>query len=187
MFMLWEAACCLACVCLRLALFGRKLSPLPAASPWPPCSAMARAKNTATDEQVKKLLRSNLTGLGDAYKSADMEHVISAYESFLLDFLEVSTRLLAHQVERCAMQSFEKTESAEANMFGCQLSAALSFARTKMKAVTSGAKNHPSVLRVIHALGRLEVTPRAGPLAGRLRRVCDVRRLQLRRCRLAVP
>ena len=117
---------------------------------------MARAKNTATDEQVKKLLRSNLTGLGDAYKSADMEHVISAYESFLLDFLEVSTRLLAHQVERCAMQAFEKTESAEANMFGRQLSAALSFARTKMKAVTSGAKTHPSVLRVIHALGRLE-------------------------------
>ena len=33
MFMLWEAACCLACVCLRLAPFGRKLSPLPAASP----------------------------------------------------------------------------------------------------------------------------------------------------------
>ena len=117
---------------------------------------MARAKNTATDEQVKKLLRSNLTGLGDAYKSADMEHVISAYESFLLDFLEVSTRLLAHQVERCAMQAFEKTESAEANMFGRQLSAAMSFARTKMKAVTSGAKTHPSVLRVIHALGRLE-------------------------------
>ena len=93
---------------------------------------MARAKNTAADEQVKKLLRSNLTGLGDAYKSADMEHVISAYESFLLDFLEVSTRLLAHQVDRCAMQAFEKAESAEANMFGRQLSAALSFARTKM-------------------------------------------------------
>ena len=32
----------------------------------------------------------------------------------------------------------------------------MSFARTKMKAVTSGAKTHPSVLRVIHALGRLE-------------------------------
>ena len=97
-----------------------------------------------------------------------MEHVISAYKSFLLDFLEVSTRLLAHQVERCAMQAFQKTESAEANMFGRQLSAALSFARTKMKAVTSGAKTHPSVLRVIHALvawrrGAATITPPRRP------------------------
>ena len=67
-----------------------------------------RARNTATDEQVQKLLRSNLTNLGTAYKETDMELIVAGYESFICDFLNVSPRLVAKQLGRCAGRVFEK-------------------------------------------------------------------------------
>ena len=66
------------------------------------------ARNTATDEQVQKLLRSNLTNLGTAYKETDMEMIVAGYESFICDFLKVSPRLVAKQLSRCAGRVFER-------------------------------------------------------------------------------
>ncbi|CAE7218737.1 unnamed protein product [Symbiodinium sp. CCMP2592] len=156
-----------------------------------------RARNTATDEQVKKILRSNLSNLGTAYKETDrplpegkavgsewvpgahghgccahhlvqlvarslthketdMELIVAGYESFIVDFLKVSPRLVAKQLSRCAAKVFEKESPADVDMFARQVAYSLSYVRIKMKAVTSGKKTHPAIKRVCECLQKLD-------------------------------
>ena len=116
---------------------------------------MFRAKNTADDESVVKL-RSNMTSLGDGFKSSCMDTVLASYESFLLDFLLISSRFSAAQLSRCAGKAFEGVCDKDCGLFGRQLSHALSYARVKSKSLTSGAKTHKSTYRIIQASGKQE-------------------------------
>ena len=120
------------------------------------CTSMVRAKNTADDESVVKLLRSNMTSLGDGFKSSCIDTVLASYESFLLDFLLISSRFSAAQLSRCAGKAFEGVCDKDCGLFGRQLSHALSYARVKSKSLTSGAKTHKSTRRIIQAIGKQE-------------------------------
>ena len=130
-----------------------------------------RARNTATDEQVQKLLRSNLTNLGTAYKETDMELIVAGYESFICDFLNVSPRLVAKQLGRCAGRVFEKESSVDVDMFARQVAYSLSYVRTKMKAVTSGKKTHPAIKRVCECLQKLDAELQQDRLSSLRKRV----------------
>ena len=116
------------------------------------CTSVVRAKNTADDESVVKLLRSNMTSLGDGFKSSCMDTVLASYESFLLDFLLISSRFSAAQLSRCAGKAFEGVCDKDCGLFGRQLSHALSYARVKSKSLTSGAKTHKSTRRITSKL-----------------------------------
>ena len=117
---------------------------------------MVRAKNTADDEQVVKLLCSNMNSLGDGFKSSCMDTVLASYESFLLDYLLISSRFSAAQLSRCASKAFEGACDKDSGLFGRQLSHALSYARVKSKSITSGAKTHKSTHRIIQAISKQE-------------------------------
>ena len=121
---------------------------------------MARAANTASVEDVCKALRGCCVSLHDSYKDADPNVVCAAYESFIIDTLNLTKRPTKTLLEKACLQAFEGCSSQEgSSFFGRQIAAAVQHCRVKSKSMSSGAKTSTSVQRIIAAL---DTTP-AGP------------------------
>ncbi|CAE7783991.1 pol [Symbiodinium sp. CCMP2592] len=119
-------------------------------------SIMTRAANTATVEQVKKMLNANYKKLGSQYTESHPAKVACAYEAFILDYLNVSSRPVKTVISKAACLAFEGLEQAEADHFGRQIANVVQFARLKRKSISSGKRTDPAVLRIVEALSRRE-------------------------------
>ena len=84
-----------------------------------------------------------------------MEMVVAGYETFLVDSLKLSPRLVAKQLSRCAQKVFEKESASDVDMFGRQVSYSLSFVRMRMKAVTTGKTTHLAIKRICECLQKM--------------------------------
>ncbi|CAE7229212.1 hypothetical protein AK812_SmicGene36451 [Symbiodinium microadriaticum] len=81
--------------------------------------------------------------------------VVAGYETFLVDSLKLSPRLVAKQLSRCAQKVFEKESASDVDMFGRQVSYSLSFVRMRMKAVTTGKTTHLAIKRICECLQKM--------------------------------
>ena len=118
---------------------------------------MARASNTATAEQVKKMLQANYKQLGTQYTDSDPVKVATAYEAFILDYLCISSRPVKTVIWKAACLAFEGLDQSQGDHFGCQIAFVVQHCRLKKKSISSGKKTAPVVLRICEALAKKEV------------------------------
>ncbi|CAE7447197.1 CML6, partial [Symbiodinium microadriaticum] len=118
---------------------------------------MARASNTATAEQVKKMLQANYKQLGTQYTDSDPVKVATAYEAFILDYLCISSRPVKTVIWKAACLAFEGLDQSQGDHFGRQIAFVVQHCRLKKKSISSGKKTAPAVLRICEALAKKEV------------------------------
>ena len=112
-------------------------------------------------EEMAGLLRRTVPTLGDQYKSADPDMVVSAYESFLLGVVSKTLRIHKKVLEQAAMRTFDGLLLPEAQLFSRQLANALVHCNYKKNRMSSGKKTHESVKRIVEAMTASDTTSTA--------------------------
>ena len=129
---------------------------------------MSRAKNTATAQDVARLLRADGTTLvSSKFLHADIEVVVSHYEHFMVQYLKFTPRPVESQLKAAALEVYGETADAgEITLFAQRLQAAFSYCKQKAGQMVSGKKLNASVYAVAtafdawkHKTGSVSATP----------------------------
>ena len=122
--------------------------------------AMARAKNTADEKAVGKVLRANLTCLDPKlFQQAEMDLVVASYEDFLIDLLKVTARP-TQSILKAAASSVFAVSPETADAFAGRMCKSISYCRQKEKSAQSGKKLHSAVKKSSMPLGARQVPMR---------------------------
>ena len=107
-----------------------------------------RLKNTATPQEIAKVIRSNMTSI-DCRRLANpmLDELATDFEGFLCDLVRLTTRPNAVAVAKAAVLAFGGSEQ-EAGFFGSRVQAVISYCRTKGKGSTSGARLNRAVRKI---------------------------------------
>ena len=107
-----------------------------------------RVKNTATPQEISKVIRSIMTSIDCRRISNPMlDEVATEFESFLCDLVRLTTRPNANAVGKAAVIAFGGSEQ-EAMYFGRAVHSVVSYCRTKGKGSTTGAKLNRAVRKI---------------------------------------
>ncbi len=114
-----------------------------------PTAMFARARNTATPEDMAKAIRSEIACLDQVkYMKPDLDDVVEEYHSLILEMLRRTPRPTSALIRSAAAIAFPKAPMHECRAFGEQISNAVSHCRQKLKSMTSGKKLSEGVRRV---------------------------------------
>ena len=119
--------------------------------------ASARAKNTATVDDVRRALKGAVGTLAtEKFKSADLVVVTDAYEKAILDVLRLTPRPCLSILKAAAVQAFSPDGNSveECELMGSRLYDAIVMCKAKSKSMTSGKKLEPSVFRICSWLAK---------------------------------
>ena len=94
-----------------------------------------------------------------AWEGCDMDRIVGNYEDFLYAIANTEHRLETMVLQQALKDTWE-CDAATLRKFGKVLSEALSYCREKGRFVSTGAKLHPSVLRVAKAYSSKSPSPR---------------------------
>ena len=114
-----------------------------------------RVKNTATPDQLSRVMRAYHTEMGDAFRSANLEDVVSAYEDMMLEILTHTDRPNWKVLNDAAKKAYPKEKACDHDLFARQLSRAFQDCRGRSRSVTSGARTADAVLRVMKRMRSL--------------------------------
>ena len=94
---------------------------------------MSRAKNTATVQDVARLLRAEGTTLvSSRFLHADIEVVVSNYERFMVQYLKFTPRPVESQLKAAALEVYGETADAgEIPLFAQRLQSAFGYCKQK--------------------------------------------------------
>jgi hypothetical protein len=122
---------------------------------------MSRAKNTATVQDVARLLRAEGTTLvSSKFLHADIEVVVSNYERFMVQYLKFTPRPVESQLKAAALEVYGETADAgEIPLFAQRLQSAFSYCKQKAGQMVSGKKLHASVYAVAAAFDAWKQKP----------------------------
>jgi len=110
---------------------------------------MSRAKNTATVQDVARLLRAEGTTLETSkFLHADIEVVVSNYERFMVQYLKFTPRPVESVLKAAAADVYETADPGEVLLFAQRLQAAFAYCKQKAGQMSSGKKLHASVFKV---------------------------------------
>ena len=108
---------------------------------------MARSKNTASADDIARLLRAEGTLNGAKYMHSDIELVIENYVELMVAVLRFTARPIESLLVRAAQLAFE-CDPEECRAFGQRIFQAFKFCQVKSTQMTSGKKLNPCVRRV---------------------------------------
>ena len=114
---------------------------------------MCRPKNTATAQDVSKLLRLNVSQLQEEkFMVLDLEQVVCNHVQFILDLLKAIPRPTVTLLTSAAALCWESMDPSVCKAFATRIIDSITHCRIKAKSCTSGKKLSPSVRRVVQAL-----------------------------------
>ena len=139
--------------------------------------AMARAKNTASEEDLRKCLKGELDSLDPAKFNADTEDVVEAYCIFIRSLLRLTPRPNVSVLAKAAQKVFLKADPDTCKKWSQSICNAIQHCRKKLKSMKSGTKLSPAVKSICDAIKKgqadvescsLRSTPRTSAIAGLL-------------------
>ena len=112
-------------------------------------SPKKRAKNTATLEQLYKVLKSELNSLDSRdFLGLNGEQLVANYKDLLLAILPLTLRPPAAMLEQAVAKLFPKTDDTTCRRWARAICEPVQFVRGKSQKLTSGKKQTPAVLQV---------------------------------------
>ena len=112
-------------------------------------SPKKRAKNTATLEQLYKVLKSELNSLDSRdFLGLNGEQLVANYKDLLLAILPLTLRPPAAMLEQAVAKLFPKTDDTTCRRWARAICESVQFVRGKSQKLTSGKKQTPAVLQV---------------------------------------
>ena len=106
---------------------------------------MARAKNSATEEDIRKCLKGELDTLDPAKFNADTEDVVEHYCVFIKSLLKLTPRPNVSVLSKAAQKAFLKAEPDTCKKWAQSICNAIQHCRKKVKSMKSGSKLTPGV------------------------------------------
>ena len=106
---------------------------------------MARAKNSATEEDIRKCLKGELDTLDPAKFNADTEDVVEHYCIFIKSLLRLTPRPNVSVLSKAAQKAFLKAEPDTCKKWAQSICNAIQHCRKKVKSMKSGSKLTPGV------------------------------------------
>jgi len=118
---------------------------------------MSRSKNVASDEQVEKAIRANVTRLVvSEYVSSETEHIIGNFSGFLKDLCQLTPRASKQQLRLCCVKALGVQQDA-ARCWSEAMVRCYQHCYLKSHSMTSGKKLNPHVFDIIKALKKHDV------------------------------
>jgi len=112
-------------------------------------SPKKRARNTATQEQLYKVVKSELNSLDpQEFLRCNVEQVVANYKDLLLAILPLTLRPPKIMLEQAAAKLFPKTDDITCHRWAGAICEAIQFVRVKSQKLTSGKKQTPAVMEV---------------------------------------
>ena len=112
-------------------------------------SPKKRARNTATQEQLHKVLKSELDSLDSRdFHGLNGEQLVANYKDLLLAILPLTLRPPQAMLEQAVAKIFPKTDDTTCRRWAKAICEAVQFVRSKSQKFTSGKKLTPAVLQV---------------------------------------
>ena len=113
----------------------------------------ARAKNTASTDEIRKLLKAELDGL-DATKfmTTNMDKLVADYVVFMVALIKLTLRPSKKMLEAAAKAAFSKSTEQECERFASAICRGIQYCRKKVASMTSGKKLDPGVKTVCRTL-----------------------------------
>ena len=108
-------------------------------------SAMARTKNSATEENIRKCLKGELDTLDPAKFNTDTEDVVEHYCIFIKSLLRLIPRPNVSVLSNAAQKDFLKAEPDTCEKWAQSICNAIQHCRKKVKSIKSGSKLTPGV------------------------------------------
>ena len=112
---------------------------------------MSRARNSASADDVAKVLRGSMAHLDDSTLVGDSEQLVEKHVEVMANLLKITQRPTQRVLAQGARLAF-KVEEGLAKRFGERLAWAFSYIRGKKKSATSGRKLRPCVRRLLDLL-----------------------------------
>lgn len=138
-FIMSSTFCYMFCVPSMLARsFVRKMS--------------TRSKNTASANDIGRLLKAEGCLSESKYLHSDIEKVVENFADFMVAVLKFTPRPIESLFVRAAEDAFDKLEPGEAKAFASRMTAAFSYCRDKSRKMTTGKKLNAAVLKVCTAM-----------------------------------
>lgn len=113
----------------------------------------ARARNTASADEIRKLLKAELDGL-DATKfmTTNMDKLVADYVVFMVALIKLTLRPSKKMLEAAAKAAFSKSTEQECERFASAICRGIQYCRKKVASMTSGKKLDPGVKTVCRTL-----------------------------------
>ena len=112
-------------------------------------SPKKRSRNTATQEQLHKVLKSELDSLDSRdFHGLNGEQLVANYKDLLLAILPLTLRPPQAMLEQAVAKIFPKTDDTTCRRWAKAICEAVQFVRSKSQKFTSGKKLTPAVLQV---------------------------------------
>lgn len=112
----------------------------------------SRVRNEASVEDVKKLLRANVSKLTEAdYMTTEVEDVVRNYSGFILDLLKATPRVNKNLLKAACGNVFSTSKDVS-ECFAGAIVRAITFCKDKVRSSTSGKKLHPAVFSIVKFL-----------------------------------
>ena len=114
-----------------------------------------RVKNTATSEDVCRVLKGAVSSLGDEkYLTSDLSKIAENYEVVIMDLLRLTSRPNKAILAQGAAKAFAQESSEEAKLFANRLYDCIQLCKEKSKSMTSGKKLEPAMRRICMFLSK---------------------------------
>ena len=136
------AANCTLVVCRRIVGCSFCLKP----------AAMSRLENTATLDDVRKCIRSELSSIDVSKLETDNEAVAGNHMSFLLALMKLTLRPGGPMLSAAAQKAFPQSSTADCRVFGQTICNFMQNCRNKAKSMSSGVKLTPNLKTLCLAL-----------------------------------
>ena len=133
---------CMLVVCRRIVGCSFCLKP----------AAMSRLKNTATLDDVRKCIRSELSSIDVSKLETDNEAVAGNHMSFLLALMKLTLRPGGPMLSAAAQKAFPQSSTADCRVFGQTICNLMQDCRNKAKSMSSGVKLTPNLKTLCLAL-----------------------------------
>ena len=116
-----------------------------------------RSKSAACPNDVAKIARAELVKGIDAeiFSSVDISKVCDEYGDFICALLDKTPRPLASVISKGVMKGVSCTK-AEADLFGRQIAAAVSYCRIKKRGFTTGVKLSVGTIKIIKKISHID-------------------------------
>ena len=121
-------------------------------------AAMSQLKNTATLDDVRKCIRSELSSIDVSKLETDNEAVAGNHMSFLLALMKLTLIRPGGPMLSAAQKAFSQSSTADCRVFGQTICNLTQDCRNKAKSMPSGVKLTPNLktlcLALKHAMGQ---------------------------------